>query len=212
MKSFKQTVNNINKLLSFWKLSINDLSRETDISLTGLKKMMSTGTFKLENLQRISEALKVPLVVLLTNHLSITEKISGNDYREIIISWQVPDVTGVKTKVQEHDALLNVVFIHNEKRQQQEDEIEIINLRSELKEKNDRINELLEKLEMANTLIVMATKATDSYEKYINQLEMLISKTSGVDLSESGKKSTLNEKLNEITEKYVSDLTKKKKD
>jgi hypothetical protein len=147
MKSFKHVVNNINKLSYFWNLSISDLSRLTEISIPGLKKMMDNGAFKLENLRAISIALNVPVIVLLADEIRIAEDVNGSNYRNIKIYWKANNVEGIKTTKGDHNALLSVSYQNDEYPQSREDEIEIINLRTELHEAKERIKFLSEQIE-----------------------------------------------------------------
>jgi transcriptional regulator with XRE-family HTH domain len=210
--NYQQIVSNIKKLMDFWGLNLSELAEKSGLTLNGLRHMLTHGKFKYESLFKIAETLQVPVVVLMADELSVQQNIDGREYSTIIIRWHCNERTGIETNLKGRKALLAVIFSQRTKEQNEEDEIEIINLRTELKEKNDHINELYEKLEMANTLIVMATKAIDSNEKYINQLESRVSEATGLDISESGKKPTIMDKLNVITEKFVQDLLKKKND
>ncbi len=74
-----KVINNIIKLLDTWGLTINDLARETGISLTGIKKMMDSGSFKLENLEKIASALKISMLVLISDNIVIREKMEISD-------------------------------------------------------------------------------------------------------------------------------------
>lgn len=93
---YQQIINNINMLLKINNMTINDLSRKTGISLNGLKNMMESGSFKIESLDKISKAINIPLIVLLSDKIIIREKIIIDDFQiknVVNILW-----TGGKSK------------------------------------------------------------------------------------------------------------------
>jgi len=90
--SYYQVINNINKLLDFNRLSINDLSRKSGVSLNGLKSMMQTGLFKLESLQKISDVFAVPLFILIADEIAI-EKVATGDGFMITITYHFEETS-----------------------------------------------------------------------------------------------------------------------
>lgn len=205
------TSTNILKLLNYFKISKDELAAYCEISRAGFYKGLKSGDFRMDTLEKISEFFKIPSVILLADDLAISEQISTSDGRSITIRWQAKDVLGVKTTFKGNDVWLSVVYSHKERVQQQEDEIELANLRQELFEKKAWIRVLESNLEMANEVVLMAKKASDGQEKYISQLEYLITQITGSDFPESDLAESLNNKLSEITLKFISDITEKNK-
>lgn len=77
---YQHVVNNISKLMEFRGLNINELSKESGVSLTGLKKMMETGLFKIESLERIGNVFNVPVFILIADEIVIEKKETGEGY------------------------------------------------------------------------------------------------------------------------------------
>lgn len=205
------TSTNILKLLNYFKISKDELAAYCEISRAGFYKGLKSGSFRMDTLERISEFFKVPTIILLADELAISEQISTSDGWSVIIRWQAKDVLGVKTTIKGHDVWLGVVYSHKEKRQQEDDEIELANLRQELAEKKSWIKMLESNLDMANKVVLMATKASDSRENYIGQLEYLITQITGTEFPKAEFQESFNDKLSEITLKFISDITEKNK-
>ncbi len=197
--------------MDFWGLNLSELAEKSGLTLNGLRHMLTHGKFKYESLFKIAETLQVPVVVLMADDLSVQQNIDGREYNTIIIRWYCYERTGIETKLKGRKALLAVVFHQSDKIQNKEDEIEIINLRTELFEKGEMIKKLEDNLEMANKVVLMATKATESYENYIGQLEYLISEMTGLEFPEQDLEDKIGKKMTDITEKFISDILKKKK-
>jgi len=191
---FLTIVDNIRKLLDLWKLSLSDLSVKSGITVNGLKHMFDNGRFKFDSLVKIADSLNVPLIVLLADKISITEEISGRDYWYITIRWTGGIIEGKKTIVGGNDALLNIIFdsiiltngdqnklaeeYKSLKRQNDSDVLEMVNLRIELSDKNDRIAFLNEQIEFykfkAATLEKLTQEVNKSTEDVMNNYEKLL--------------------------------------
>jgi len=191
---FLTIVDNIRKLLDLWKLSLSDLSVKSGITVNGLKHMFDNGRFKFDSLVKIADSLNVPLIVLLADKISITEEISGRDYWYITIRWTGGIIEGKKTIVGGNDALLNIIFdsiiltngdqnklaeeYKSLKRQNDSDVLEMVNLRIELSDKNDRIAFLNEQIEFykfkAATLEKLTQEVNKSTENVMNNYEKLL--------------------------------------
>ncbi|HQH15039.1 MAG TPA: hypothetical protein PLH40_07510 [Bacteroidales bacterium] len=209
--NYQQIVNNIKKLMDFWGFNLSELANKSGLTLNGLRHMLAHGKFKYESLFKIAETLQVPVVVLMADDLSVQQNIDGREYNTIIIRWFCNDLTGIKTILKGRKSLLSVVCYQSEKSQNKDDEIEIINLRTELMEKKEKIKKLEENLEMANNVVNMATKVTESYENYIGQLEYLISEMTGLEFPEHDTDNKTGKRMTDMTEKFISDILKKKK-
>jgi hypothetical protein len=66
-------------------------------------------------------------------------------------------------------------------------------------------------LEMANEVVLMAKKASESRENYIDQLEYLVTQITGTDFPKTNFPDELNNKLNDITMKFINDIIEKNK-
>ncbi len=94
---YQNIVSNINKLMLFNHLTINDLSRLSGISLNGLKTMMDKGQFKIDNLGKIAETLHVPVYVLLALDIQIQRKPDRKLGHIIEVMCSMPDYEKVIT-------------------------------------------------------------------------------------------------------------------
>jgi hypothetical protein len=191
---FLTIVDNIRKLLDLWKLSLSDLSVKSGITVNGLKHMFENGRFKFDSLVKIADSLNVPLIVLLADKISITEEISGRDYWYVTIRWTGGIIEGKKTIVRGNDALLNIIFdsiiltngdqnklaeeYKSLKRQNDSDVLEMVNLRIELSDKNNRIAFLNEQIEFykfkAAELEKLTQEANKRTEDVFNSYEQLL--------------------------------------
>jgi len=189
---YQHVIVNINKLLDFWRLSINDLSKETGISLNGLKNMMETGLFKLEPLERIGKVLKVPMIVLIADEISVTHQISSNSYPSAVIYWYGGFVEAQKTTLFGREGILNVEYQSEKqiikdqpkdladkykyyKRLYDEDQLEILNVRTELYDKKELIGfirreNLILYANIIHTLVTLKLESLE-VEKYFSILD-----------------------------------------
>jgi len=78
--------------MEFWGLNINDLSKESGVSLTGLKKMMETGLFKIESLERIGNVFYVPVFILIADEIVLEKKATGEGF-SITITYHFEETT-----------------------------------------------------------------------------------------------------------------------
>ncbi len=175
INTFQQVINNIRKLMDFYGYSLVELSKLSGLTLNGLRYMFENGTFRIESLVKLSNTFHVPISVFFADEISITEQISSSDYRSITIRWQAKDVSAVKTKIKGNDVLLNIIYAHPEKRQQKEDEVELVNLRIELKEKNDKIEYLEFKNKVLESTAEKMENVAKTYEKQLNFYDDLLS-------------------------------------
>jgi|GEM_PF-4814199 len=180
---YQQVIVNINKLLKFWRLSVNDLARETGVSLTGIKKMLDTGAFKLENLEKIATSLKVPMIVLLADEIHIQQEVGKGESPWVNIYWSGGFVEAEKIKAFDNECLLNVKYnyeqqfgkdqpknlIEAHKRLQERyesDQTEIINVRTEIQDKKEIIDFIRREnfVSYAEVVKLIAKLAEDLYD------------------------------------------------
>lgn len=189
---YQHTIVNIFKLLKFWRLTVNDLSRETGISLTGIKKMLDSGAFKLENLEKIATSLKVPVIVLLADEIHIQQEVGKGESPWVTIYWSGGFVEAEKINAFDADCLLNVNYNHEQQygkdqpkelveklknciKQHDEDQREIINVRTEMHDKKELIaqfreNNLISHSEIIKLIAMLASELYDT-DKLIDKLD-----------------------------------------
>ncbi len=119
---YQHVVNNITKLMEFWGLSINDLSKESGVSLTGLKKMMETGLFKLESLEKIANVFNVSTFILIADEVSILKKTVGEG-ESITVTYKFEDASKV-TVLNDGKKLTTLSMMANNNFDYQEDKIQ----------------------------------------------------------------------------------------
>lgn len=71
----KPITKNLITFMSFFKLSVKDISTETDIKFTSVQNLVRGKSKKIEHYKKISEVYRVPLEVFYSQHLSFNNSI-----------------------------------------------------------------------------------------------------------------------------------------
>jgi DNA-binding Xre family transcriptional regulator len=90
--NYPQVVNNLDKLMKYWNLSISELSEKTGLTVSGLKHMMKHGSFKMDSLEKICSAFHIHPVVLFADAIEFSAFAEGDSGEwNIEIRWRIND-------------------------------------------------------------------------------------------------------------------------
>jgi len=157
-----KVVGNINKLMTFWDLSVEKLSEKAGISLSGTYQMLKTHSFKLEALEKIASALTVPVSLLFSDELE-AKKDFGENKRSIAFKWKIKGLDQVVV-LNDGENLTTVSYMNNEMMTEQKDQI------SELLEEMGLYQE---KIEAKDEMIDFYKEKIEHYKEYVEGLKFI---------------------------------------
>ncbi len=156
---------------------IPGLSERSGISEAGLRKMLNTGAFKLEGLEKISNAFGIPSHILQAN-ITIGHTKKDNEFT-IIIEWffgeDVMESSTTEGKKIVLSEKINPEKISHLLGPVNEMEDEVAELRNELAKKNDKIEHLEFKNKVLESTAEKMENVANTYEKQLKFYDELLS-------------------------------------
>lgn len=157
-----KVVGNINKLMTFWDLNVEKLSEKAGISLSGTYQMLKSHSFKLEALDKIANALTVPISLLFADELE-PKREGGEEKQSISFKWKIKHLDNVVV-LKDGEKLTTVTYLNDEILTEQKNQI------YELLEDLTRCND---KIEIKDMTIEFHKEQIKSYKEMIEGLKFI---------------------------------------